>query len=79
MDVKELFLEYLCPLAGTFTAVFMFLAPFSDLQKCAMVHHNLSTLSLNPLPWAFMMGNCLGWVVYSVLKDNLVRLVPMGV
>lgn len=26
---------------------------------------------LNPTPWAFMTGNCLGWVAYSYLTEDL--------
>lgn len=26
---------------------------------------------LNPTPWAFMAGNCVGWIAYSFLIDNL--------
>ena len=26
---------------------------------------------LNPTPWAFMLGNCLGWIAYSFLLQNL--------
>jgi hypothetical protein len=24
---------------------------------------------LNPIPWAFMTGNCVGWVAYSFLQN----------
>jgi len=26
---------------------------------------------LNPLPWAFMTGNCVGWVIYSFMRKDL--------
>ena len=26
---------------------------------------------LNPTPWAVMLGNCCGWVTYSILINNL--------
>eukprot|EP00574_Skeletonema_japonicum_P005626 CAMPEP_0201726054 /NCGR_PEP_ID=MMETSP0593-20130828/9246_1 /ASSEMBLY_ACC=CAM_ASM_000672 /TAXON_ID=267983 /ORGANISM="Skeletonema japonicum, Strain CCMP2506" /LENGTH=332 /DNA_ID=CAMNT_0048217521 /DNA_START=204 /DNA_END=1202 /DNA_ORIENTATION=+ len=46
----------------------MFSAPLHS------VHHAISTGTLgplNPTPWAFMLGNCLGWVIYSYLIQNL--------
>lgn len=46
----------------------MFFAPIKDF-KAAMDRNNLG--DLNPTPWAFMLGNCFGFVIYSVLLQNL--------
>jgi hypothetical protein len=72
VDGRELILEYLCPLAGTITAQLMWIAPWHDVQEAVYVRKKLSPL--NPLPWAFMMGNCIGWVTYGILRNNLVCL-----
>jgi len=34
--------------------------------------------NLNPTPWAFMTGNCLGWVAYSFLRSDPYVLVGNG-
>ena len=54
-------------------------APIRDLRTAL---HRGSLGSLNPFPWSFMTGNCLGWVAYAyytadpfVLAANLPSLV----
>lgn len=50
----------------------MFAAPVKALRE-AIARGSLD--DLNPLPWAFMTGNCLGWVAYSyITKDIFVLL-----
>lgn len=46
----------------------MFLAPLKDLQTAVSKGTGLE--DLNPTPWAFMLGNCLGWTVYGVLAKD---------
>jgi len=46
----------------------MFSAPYRDLQR-AVERGQIG--DLNPTPWAFMLGNCFGWVVYAILTQNL--------
>jgi solute carrier family 50 protein (sugar transporter) len=49
------------------TANLMFSAPYRDVRKAA----EAGTLGdLNPTPWAFMLGNCVGWIIYSMLIRN---------
>ena len=60
-------MHYVCPAAGLLIATLMFFAPYRDL-KAAIERGHLGTL--NPTPWVFMFGNCLGWVIYSILKRN---------
>mmetsp|Transcript_5677 Transcript_5677/g.12016 ORF Transcript_5677/g.12016 Transcript_5677/m.12016 type:complete len:340 (+) Transcript_5677:257-1276(+) len=61
-------LEYVCPLLGCIVANIMFAAPLQSVRHAISV----GTLgSLNPTPWAFMTGNCIGWVTYSYLINNL--------
>lgn len=43
-------------------------APYRDV-KTAVERGSLG--DLNPTPWAFMTGNCLGWVTYSFILQNL--------
>ena len=46
----------------------MFAAPLKDLHN-AVQKGEIG--NLNPTPWAFMLGNCLGWVTYAILRQNL--------
>ncbi|CAB9515828.1 Bidirectional sugar transporter SWEET2a [Seminavis robusta] len=72
-DAKSIILEYVCPSLGTIVGVYMFYAPFQDVQK-ALARGSLG--DLNPLPWAFTLGNCCGWVFYSILINNLFVFFP---
>jgi len=67
LDAKTIVLEYVCPALGVVTANQMFYAPYQDVQK-AIRRGSLG--DLNPLPWAFMLGNCCGWCFYALLIDN---------
>ena len=53
---------------GTMLANLMFSAPYKDIQIAIQQRGHLG--DLNPTPWAFMLGNCCGWVTYSFLKEN---------
>lgn len=44
------------------------IAPFRDVRE-AVKRGSLG--DLNPTPWSFMLGNCLGWVMYSYILHNL--------
>ena len=63
----EIALEYVFPILGILVGNYMFYAPYKDVQK-AIARGAL--LDLNPLPWAFMLGNCAAWVLYSILTRN---------
>ncbi|KAL9182092.1 hypothetical protein ACHAXT_012435 [Thalassiosira profunda] len=66
-SASEIVLQYVMPALGMVTANLMFSAPLKDARRAA----SRGTLgSLNPTPWAFMTGNCLGWVTYSYLIQN---------
>lgn len=67
-STKEIILEYVCPGLGVLIGNFMFAAPVLDL-KAAIDKGDLG--NLNPTPWAFMLGNCMGWVLYGTLLQNL--------
>jgi solute carrier family 50 protein (sugar transporter) len=47
----------------------MFFAPYRDLKQAVDRGQGLG--DLNPTPWAFMLGNCFGWIVYGILLQNL--------
>ncbi|GAX20550.1 solute carrier family 50 [Fistulifera solaris] len=68
IPISELLLEYICPIAGGMTATVMFAAPLPDAYRAVRDQGHLG--SLNPLPWAFMLGNCYGWVLYGVIQRN---------
>jgi len=61
-------LNYVCPSLGTILASATFSAPVSSLKK-ALSEKDLG--DLNPTPWAFMTGNCLGWIAYSFITNDL--------
>jgi solute carrier family 50 protein (sugar transporter) len=67
-STKEIILEYVCPSLGVIFANCMFSAPYRDLRQ-AIRDGNLG--DLNPTPWAFLLGNCFGWVLYGMLLQNL--------
>ena len=66
-DVSEILLGYVAPLLGIVVGNYMWYAPYQDVQK-ALQRGSLG--DLNPLPWAFMLGNCIGWVTYGILRHN---------
>ena len=68
LSIHTIILEYVCPAMGIIIAQYMFSAPYADVQK-AVQRGYLG--DLNPLPWIFMLGNCCGWVTYSIIKQNL--------
>ena len=67
IDVTTIILEYVCPGFGVICANIMFSAPYRDLQN-AVLKGEIG--NLNPTPWAFMLGNCLGWITYGCLRRN---------
>jgi solute carrier family 50 (sugar transporter) len=71
--MAEIVLEYVCPALGVVIGNCMFAAPLRDCYRALKAGEGLQ--NLNPLPWAFMLGNCLGWVTYAVLIQNLFVLV----
>lgn len=64
----EIILEYVCPSLGVLAANLMFVAPLKDLRSAVTLGAGLG--DLNPTPWAFMLGNCLGWTSYGILLSN---------
>lgn len=68
LSTSEIILEYVCPAAGLVCGNWMFLAPLSDVRKSARA--GVLAPDLNPAPWAFMLGNTLGWVGYGLLRGN---------
>jgi solute carrier family 50 protein (sugar transporter) len=68
MSPGKIILEYVCPAMGTILANVMFSAPFRDVKKAVERGH---LGDLNPTPWAFMLGNCCGWVTYAILIQNM--------
>ncbi|KAG7341724.1 sugar efflux transporter [Nitzschia inconspicua] len=67
LSASSIILEYVCPCAGMIIANVMFAAPFQDLQTAVRLG---DIGSLNCTPWAFMLGNCFGWVLYGTLRNN---------
>lgn len=64
LSAQLIVLNYVCPSLGTIMATVMFAAPINSLKE-AMQRGFLG--HLNPLPWIFMTGNCIGWIGYSFL------------
>jgi len=64
----EIIFEYVCPILGMIIANFMFAAPLKDLQTAVSIGLGLG--DLNPTPFAFMLGNCIGWTTYGVITNN---------
>jgi len=60
--------KFICPSLGVIMANATFFAPIASLKE-ALQRGSLG--DLNPLPWAFMTGNCVGWVIYSFMRKDL--------
>ena len=67
ITTTEIILEYVCPSLGLIVANMMFAAPLRDLQKAVSLGQGLG--DLNPTPWAFMLGNCVGWTSYGIITN----------
>lgn len=67
MSAKVIILEYICPALGIITGNIMCASPYKDLKK-AVESGELG--DLNPTPWAFMLGDCLGWTAYGIMMKN---------
>jgi solute carrier family 50 protein (sugar transporter) len=67
LSTSEIILEYVCPSLGVISGLIMFFAPYRDVR---IARDNDSLGDLNPTPWAFMLGNCIGWVAYSLLLED---------
>lgn len=65
--LSQFLVNQFCPALGVIMANAVFAAPIKSL-KSATVSASLG--DLNPLPWTFMTGNCIGWVAYSFLIKN---------
>jgi len=65
---SSFFFEYVCPSLGVVFATAMFTAPVNSLR---MSLSKGSLGNLNPTPWAFMTGNCLGWATYGFIKKDI--------
>eukprot|EP00980_Cylindrotheca_fusiformis_P017533 scaffold5498_cov86-Cylindrotheca_fusiformis.AAC.7 len=68
VSASEVLLQYVCPAVGVVLANCMFFAPYGDVKK-AIAKGQLG--NLNPTPWAFMLGNCFGWIFYAILKEDM--------
>jgi solute carrier family 50 (sugar transporter) len=67
-SASNIVLEYVCPVLGTLTANVMFVAPVRDVYRAVRAGRGLG--ALNPTPWAFMLGNTMGWVTYGLMLRN---------
>ena len=67
MSAKVIILEFICPILGVITGNLMCASPFKDLTK-AVRYGDLG--DLNPTPWAFMLGDCLGWTAYGIMSKD---------
>ena len=68
MSATEIIFEYICPSLGLIFANIMFAAPLRDLQNAVSIGQN-GLGDLNPTPWAFMLGNCIGWTTYGIITN----------
>jgi solute carrier family 50 protein (sugar transporter) len=67
LSAKTIILEYVCPAMGMIIGNIMFATPYRALKQAVDRGH---LGDLNPTPWAFMLGNCFGWITYSILLRN---------
>ena len=67
LDWYTIIFEYVCPTLGVLISTCLYAAPVRDLQRC-LAKGSLG--SLNPVPWAVMSGNCLGWLAYAYYSGD---------
>lgn len=60
--------RYVCPTIGAILSNLAFAAPIKSLRAAVKVG---KLAGLNPTPWAFMLGNTLGWLAYSFITGDL--------
>lgn len=68
MDWVHLLKHWICPIAVVVISNAMYFTPLSSLNT-AVARGTLGPL--NPVPWAFMTGSCLGGAAYAYLRRNL--------
>jgi len=68
LSPQKIIFEIIFPALGIIIGNCMFSAPYKDL-RAAVKRGFLG--DLNPTPWAFMLGNCCGWVTYSILVNDV--------
>ena len=67
-SARTVVLNHVCPALGVLLGNSMWLAPLRAVGD-AVDRGRLG--SLNPAPWVAMAGNCIGWVLYSYLTEDL--------
>mmetsp|Transcript_4760 Transcript_4760/g.6004 ORF Transcript_4760/g.6004 Transcript_4760/m.6004 type:complete len:258 (-) Transcript_4760:397-1170(-) len=68
LSAADIITGYVCPSLGVILSNAVFFAPIRALSSAIK---SKSLGELNPLPWAYMTGNCLGWVAYSYMTKNV--------
>jgi hypothetical protein len=58
VSATDIVLKYVFPGLGVVLANIMFMAPVKDCYEAVKVGKGLGPL--NPIPWAFTLGNCFG-------------------
>ena len=57
-STADIILKYVVPGMGVVMGNIMFMAPVKDCYQAVKVGNGLG--QLNPIPWAFTLGNCFG-------------------
>jgi hypothetical protein len=65
--------HFICPALAVILSCAMNAAPICSIRQ-ALEDGALG--DLNPVPWALMTGNCVGWMAYSFLKTGELFCVP---
>jgi hypothetical protein len=58
LSTSAIILEYVCPGLGVLVGTYMFMAPLKDCYEAVKAGKGLG--DLNPAPWSFCTGNCIG-------------------
>ncbi|CAJ1953993.1 unnamed protein product [Cylindrotheca closterium] len=67
MTVSDIIFSYVCPSLGCILSAAMYSAAVPDLQEALSAG---SLGSLNPIPWAIMTGNTVGWCAYGYYNHD---------
>lgn len=68
MALTDFLLLDACPVLGCVLTFFLYVSPVRDMRVAL---HRGSLDSLNPLPFAFAVANCYGWIVYGYFQQEI--------
>jgi solute carrier family 50 protein (sugar transporter) len=60
--------DTIAPICGTIIVQFMWMSSFTAFLE---IRRNMSLGSINTLPYGVMLMNCIGWMSYGIMRDDI--------